>query len=203
VLGTLWRSSAIASELSVRLGKALNLPDQGALPTRAVLGFVGPVATASLLPPEALGQWLTLLPAQRTAREQALLGLSSGELGGLLMASWNLPQTLIDEVSSTSRLLGRPAGEAVPATAPRLALSYLCTRLAERLASSQLASLAGHDFMQEQTADTHYLRRYLSESSLNLRSYLGHPAADRLQAALQSPELLAAVQRMQAPSPAG
>jgi HD-like signal output (HDOD) protein len=203
VLDTLWRSSAIASELSVRLGKALNLPDQGALPTRAVLGFVGPVATASLLPPEALGQWLTLPPAQRAAREQALIGLSSGELGGLLMASWNLPQTLIDEVSSTSRLLGRPAGEADPATAPRLALSYLCAHLAERLASSQLASLAGHDFMQEQTADTHYLRRYLSESSLHLRSYLGHPAGERLQAALQSPELLAAVQRMQAPTPAG
>jgi HD-like signal output (HDOD) protein len=203
VLDTLWRSSAIASELSVRLGKALNLPDQGALPTRAVLGFVGPVATASLLPPEALGQWLTLPPAQRAAREQALLGLSSGEIGGLLMTSWNLPATLIDEVSSTSRLLGQPASDADPATTPRLALSYLCAHLAERLASGQLASLAGHDVMEEQMADTHHLRSYLSQSSLHLRSYLGHPAGERLQAALQSPELLAAVQRMQAPSPAG
>lgn len=203
VLDTLWRSASIASELSLRLGKALNLPDRAALPTRAVLGFVGPVATASLLPPEALGQWLTQPPAQRAAREQALLGLSSGEIGGVLMASWNLPQTLIDEVCGASRLLGRPAEAADPATAPRLALSYLCVHLAERLASGQLTSVADHDFMQEQAADTHFLRRYLSQPTLHLRSYLGHPAADRLQAALQSPELLAAVQRMQAPTPAG
>jgi len=87
VLDTLWRSSTIASELSVRLGKALNLPDQGTLPTRAVLGFVGPMATAPLLPLESLGEWLRLAPPQRAAHEQALLGLSSGEIGGMLMAS--------------------------------------------------------------------------------------------------------------------
>ena len=203
VLDTLWRSSAIASELSVRLGKALNLPDQGSLPTRAVLGFVGPVATASLLPPEALGQWLTLPPEQRVAREQDLLGLGSGEIGGVLMASWNLPPTLINEVCGASRLLGQPAEVADPTTAPRLALSYLCAHLAERLASGQLTSLANHNFMQEASTATHHLRHYLHQPSLHLRSYLGHPAADRLQAALQSPELLAAVQRMQAPMPAG
>ncbi len=202
VLDTLWRTSAIASELSMRLGRALNLPDQGALPTRAVLGFVGPVATASLLPPEALGQWLTLPRPQRAEREQALLGLSSGEIGGLLMASWNLPQTLIDEVCDASRLLGRPADDADPATAPRLALSYLCAHLAERLASGQLASLTDHDPMEEQAADTFYLRRYLNQSSLHLRSYLGHPATRRLQAALQAPELGIAVQRMRVPATA-
>ena len=201
VLDILWRSSAIASELSIRLGKALNLPDQGSLPTRAVLGFVGPVATASLLPPDALGQWLTHPPAQRAAREQAMLGLSSGEIGGVLMASWKLPPTLIDEVCGASRLLGQPAEVADPATAPRLGLSYLCARLGERLSSGQLTSLAAHDVLQEQAADTHYLRRYLSQPTLHLRSYLGHPAADRLQAALQSPALLAAVQRMLVPTP--
>ena len=82
VLDTLWRSSTIASELGGRLGKALNLPDQGTLPTRAVLGFVGPMATASLLPLESLGEWLALAPPQRAAHEQALLGLSSGEIEG-------------------------------------------------------------------------------------------------------------------------
>ena len=203
VLDTLWRSSTIASELSVRLGKALNLPDQGSLPTRAVLGFVGPLATASLLPLAGLGQWLTLAPPQRAAHEQGLLGLSSGEIGGLLMASWNLPPALIDEVCGASRLLGRPADEADPATAPRLALSYLCAHLGERLASGQLTSLAGHDFMHEAAAATHHLRHYLQQPSLHLRSYLGQLPAQRLQAALQSPEMLAAVQQMQAPIPAG
>jgi HD-like signal output (HDOD) protein len=199
VLDTLWRSSAIASELSVYLGRALNLPDRGTLPTRAVLGFVGPVATASLLSPEELSQCLALPREQRALCEQTLLGLSSGEIGGLLMASWDLPKPLIDEVCGAARLLGQPADNADPATAPRLALSYLCAHLAERLTSGQLTSLAGHDFMQEPMADTHYLRRYLNQSSLHLRSYLGHPAAARLQAALQAPELLAAVQRMRAP----
>jgi len=203
VLDTLWRSGAIASELSARLGKALNLPDQGSLPTRAVLGFVGPVATASLLPLTGLGQWLTLAPPQRAAHEQALLGLSSSEIGGLLMASWNLPPTLIDEVCGASRLLGLPANKADPATAPRLALSYLCTHLGERLASGQLTSLASHDFMQEAAAATHHLRHYLQQPSLHLRSYLGQLPAQRLQAALQSPDLLAALQQMQAPTPAG
>jgi len=202
VLDRLWRSSAIASELSVRLGKALNLPDQGTLPTRAVLGFVGPVATASLLPPASLDTWLSLPRAHRAVHEQGLLGLCSGEIGGLLMASWQLPQPLIDEVWGASRLLDRPADDADPAAAPRHALSYLCAHLAERLSAGQLPSLTGHDFMQEQIADTHHLRHYLNQSSLHLRSYLGHPPAARLQAALQAPELLAAVQRMNEPHPA-
>lgn len=202
VLEMLWRSSAIASELSVRLGKALNLPDQGELPTRAVLGFVGPVATASLLPTTSLNAWLSLPRPDRALHEQSLLGLCSGEIGGLLMASWKLPQTLINEVCGASRLLASPADDAEPATAPRRALSYLCAHLAEQLTTGKLTSLAGHDFMQEQTADTHYLRCYLNQSWLHLRSYLGHPAAARLQAALQSPELLTAVQRMHAPGSA-
>ena len=203
VLDTLWRSSTIASELGGRLGKALNLPDQGTLPTRAVLGFVGPMATASLLPLEGLGEWLTLAPAQRAAHEQDLLGLSSGEIGGVLMTSWKLPPTLIDEVCGASRLLGLPAAQADPATAPRLALSYLCAHLGERLASGQLTALSDHDFMQEAAAATHHLRHYLQQPSLHLRSYLGLLPAQRLQAALQSPELLAAVQQMQAPMPSG
>jgi HD-like signal output (HDOD) protein len=197
VLDTLWRSSAIASELSVRLGKLLNLPDQGSLPTRAVLGFVGPVATASMLPTEALRQWLTLAPAQRAASEQVQLGLTSCEIGGLLMASWSLPASLIDDVCDASRWLAQPAEALDAATAPRLALSYLCAHLGDRLASGHLDSLAGHDFMQEGAAATYHLRRYLSHPSLHLRSYLGQAPAQRLQAALQSPELLASVRRMQ------
>ncbi len=119
------------------------------------------------------------------------------------MASWNLPPTLIDEVCGASRLLGLPATEADPATASRLALSYLCTHLGERLASGQLTALTDHDCMQEAASATHHLRHYLRQPSLHLRSYLGHLPAQRLQAALQSPELLAAVQQMQAPTPAG
>ena len=55
----IWKASAIASELAVRLGKALQLPDQGPLATQVVLGFVGQLATASLIPAAGLGQWLS------------------------------------------------------------------------------------------------------------------------------------------------
>lgn len=200
VIETLWRSSAIASELGARLGKALNLPDQGSLPTRAVLGFIGPVAIASRLPPEALGGWLDLPRHQRAQREQALLGVNAGEIGGLLMAAWGLPQTLVDEVSGASRWLGMPVEATDPTNTPRLAMAYLCTNLGERLATGRLASLKDHDFMEDPVADSFYLRRYLSQPSLHLRSYLGHPAAQRLQTALQSPEVLAAVQHMLTPT---
>jgi len=57
--------------------------------------------------------------------------------------------------------------------------------------------------MQEAAAATHHLRHCLQQPSLLLRSYLGQLPAQRLQAALQSPALLAAVQQMQAPMPAG
>jgi len=95
---------------------------------------------------------------------------------------------------------GRSQTPSQTAAAPRLALSCLCAHLGERLTSGQLTALAGHDFMQEAAA-THHLRHCLQQPSLHLRSYLGQLPAQRLQAALQSPELLAAVHQIQAPIP--
>lgn len=197
---TLWRASAIASEIGTRLGKALNLPDQRSLPTRAMLSFIGPVAVASRLPAEALESWLHLRRLQRAEREQSLFGLNAGEIGGLLMAAWGLPQSMVDEVSGASRWLGMPVEANDPTNTPRWATAYLCTKLGERLATGELASLQDHDFLSDSGTESFFLRRYLRQPSLHLRSYLGHPAAQRLQTALQSPELLAAVQRMQTPS---
>lgn len=96
---------------------------------------------------------------------------------------------------------GRSQTPSQTAAAPRLALSCLCAHLGERLASGQLTALAGHDFMQEAAAATHHLRHCLQQPSLHLRSYFGQLPAQRLQAALQSPELLAAVHQIQAPIP--
>ena len=200
VIETLWHSSAIASELGSRLGKALNLPDQGSLPTRAVLGFIGPVAIASRLPPQALNGWLGLPRHQRAQREQALFGVNAGEIGGLLMSAWGLPPSMVDEVSGASRWLGMPVEATDPTNTPRWAMAYLCTNLGERLATGQLASLQDHDLLSDSGTDSFFLRRYLHQPSLHLRSYLGHPAAQRLQMALQSPEVLAAVQRMLTPT---
>lgn len=185
VFDSIWKASAIGSELCVQLGKTLNLPDQGALATRVVLGFVGHLATASLLPPHALNEWLALGRLPRTQREQTLVGLSATEIGGLLMTSWALPQELIDDVCDAGRLLATPATQADFARAPRLALAYLCTHLGEQLALGHMTSLEGFDPWQNTGADCFHLRTYLS-----------HPGLAQLGTALQSPDLHAAVQQM-------
>lgn len=193
VFDTVWQASAIASELSVRLSKALNLPDQGGLATQVVLGFVGHLATASLLPQAALAAWLPQNRVDRLAQEQAALPLSSGELGSLLLREWGLPEALIADVGDINRLLVTPSSAMPPARVPRVALGFLCSRLGEQLALGQRTGLANYDAMQDIGPDTHHLRNWLA-----------HPALNGLNAALAAPELQSAVQRMlQRTQPAG
>lgn len=181
----IWKASAIASELCVRLGKALALPDQGTLSTHVVLSFVGQLATASLIPPSGLEKWLERGRLERARLEQELLGLNATEIGGLLMKSWELPQELVDDVCGVGRQLVTPYMSTDPRHAPRFALAYLCARLGERLALGQLDSLEHYDPAQDGGVDTYHLR-----------ASLGHPALSRLDQALTSPELLAAVDQM-------
>lgn len=181
----IWKASAIASELAVRLGKALNLPDQGGVATQVVLGFVGQLATASLIPPAGLPQWLARDRLERARLEQDLLGLNATECGVLLMKGWELPPGLIADVGDTGRLLVTPPALTDAARLPRLALGYLCARLGERLALRQLHVLDGYDPLQDDAVDMHHLRQSL-----------GHPALARLDAALQAPELLMTVRLM-------
>lgn len=187
----IWRASAIASELCVRLGKALNLPDQATLATQVVLGFVGHLATASLMPPKALSEWSVSGRLQRAQLEQAVLDLTASEIGGLLMRAWDLPLALVDDVCDSSRVLVTPVSQADPLRAPRLALSYLCSRLGERLASGQLASLRDYDALQDADIDT-----------FHLRGYLALPALARLNEALQADELQTALNDMLSNRPA-
>lgn len=182
---TIWKASAIASELAVRLGKALNLPEQGTLSTQVVLGFVGQLATASLIPPAGLGQWLERDRLARARIEQDLLGLSASEVGSLLMKSWELPASLVGDVADCGRLLVTPPGQIDAARLPRLALGYLCARLGERLALGQLDSLESYAPANDPSLDMHHLRHALS-----------HPALLRLDGALQSNELQAALRQM-------
>lgn len=181
----IWRASAIASELAVRLGKALQLPQQGALATQVVLGFVGQLATASLIPPAGLAQWLRRNRLERAGLEQELLGLSASEVGALLMTSWDLPDSLVAEVADSGRLLVTPPHTLDPDRLPTLALGYLCTRLGERLALRQLDVLDGYDPASDEAPDMHHLR-----------AALAHPALASLGQAMQAPELLAAVRLM-------
>lgn len=181
----IWRASAIASELCVRLSKALNLPDQGALSTQVVLGFVGHLAAASLMPPEALKNWLSLDRLERARREQGVMDLSAGEVGGLLMQTWGMPTELVDGVREIDRVLVTPPSQPPKPDAPRRALSYLCARLGERLALGQLKSLRGYDPQADAMLDTFYLNQHLR-----------HPALRQLSAALDSVELQEAIAQM-------
>lgn len=181
----LWKASAIASELAVRLGKALQLPDQGPLATQVVLGFVGQLATASLIPAAGLGQWLGRDRLLRAGLEQDLLGLNASEIGAVLMRSWELPESLVADVADSGRLLVTPPHTVATDRLPRLALAYLCARLGERLALRQMNVLDGYQPAADTAADMYHLR-----------AALAHPALARLDEALQTPELLAAVRLM-------
>ena len=181
----IWKASAIASELCVRLGKALNLPDQGTLSTQVVLSFVGQLATASLIPMSGLEKWLERGRLERARLEQELLGLSATEIGGLLMKSWELPEELVNDVSGVGRQLVSPFMSTDPKRAPRFALGYLCARLGERLALGQLDSLEGYNPLQDGGVDTYHLR-----------ASLAHPALAKLDQALALPELHAAIDQM-------
>jgi HD-like signal output (HDOD) protein len=181
----IWRASAIASELCVRLSKALNLPDQGALSTQVVLGFVGHLSAASLMPTEALNDWLKLGRLERAKREQEVMDLSAGEIGGLLMHSWGLPETLINGVREIDRVVVTPIKARPAEEAARSALSYFCARLGERLAQGQLKSLQGYDPFQDTGPDTFYLNQHLRNPMLRL-----------LPTALASAELQEAMQQM-------
>ncbi len=181
----IWRASAIASELCVRLSKALNLPDQGALSTQVVLGFVGHLSAASLLPPKALDDWLDLGRLDRARREQESMTLSAGEVGGLLMGAWGLPEALVSQVRAIDRVLVTPPSADPTAESPRLALCYLCARLGERLATGQITTLQGYDPFLDVGSDTFYLNQHLR-----------NPMLRQLPAALASAEVQEAVDQM-------
>jgi len=181
----LWKASAIASELAGRLGKFLQLPDQGPLTTQVVLGFVSQLATASLIPAAGLSRWLGRDRLLRAELEQDLLGLNASEIGALLMQSWELPESLIADVADSGRLLVTPPHTLSPERLPRLALAYLCTRLGERLALREMNALDGYRPTEDSAADMHHLR-----------AALAHPALARVNEALQAPEVLAAMRQM-------
>ena len=182
---TIWRASSIASELALRLGKALNLPNHGALATQVVLAFVGHLAAAALLPHNAVEEWLVLSRLERAQMEQEVIGLSAGEIGTLVLRIWALPGELVNHVSDAGRVLVTPASAVDPTSVPYLALSYLCIGLGERLALGDMFALAGYDPLGDSTDENYHLQ-----------SYLQHPALAGLNEVLNSPEMIALVQQM-------
>ncbi|GAB3186649.1 hypothetical protein GCM10027292_11690 [Hydrogenophaga aquatica] len=137
-----WNASALASQLALRLGQRLGVPDPGAMVTQAVLSFLGHMVAMSLQPAEA-----TLANArsgflERTRREQETLGLCAGELGCLMMKQWEMPDAIIEDVRAVDRILTTPPKQLDSHRGLRLALSYYSARVAEKLATGEWADLS-------------------------------------------------------------
>jgi len=176
----IWRWCGTASELAVRLGKGMNLPNQGALSTQVVLGFVGQLAVASLMPPKALGPWMAADRIGRTRMEQELLGLSAGELGPMLLSTWALPGHLVEDVGDSARVLVTPASQLDMTRAPWLGLASLCHHLGEHPQDGNLGDDGG------------LLERLAGQpQAFHLRVYLSHPALARLPAVMASTDIQA------------
>jgi HD-like signal output (HDOD) protein len=161
----LWRSSAIASELSLALAKRLQLPDAAGMSTQLVLHFLGRFAAATLLhtQPGAAAPLPVALQARALA-EQQRLGLSAGEIGSLLLQDWGLPAPMEAPTRDIARIAFAVAP--APSQATRLALSALCASLAERIARGELTAL--QDYAPEQDAhdDLQALRPHLPDAQL-------------------------------------
>lgn len=182
---SIWRASSMASELALRLGKALGLPDYGTLATKVVLAFVGHLATAALLPRPVLDEWMMRSRMERAQMEQDEIGVSAGELGPLVLRLWELPDSLVNDVSDSSRVLVTPASACDPKSVAHLALMYLCVGLGERLALGEMFALTGYDPAED-----------LADENYHLRSYLQDPALAGLNDVLASPEMAGMVQQM-------
>lgn len=181
-----WQASAIASQLCLRLGQRVGVPDPGAMVTGVVLSFLGHMAALTLLPPAE-----TLHNAEqdflaRTEREQASLGLCAGELGCLLLSEWNMPPLIVEEVRAIDRVLTTPPKQFDAARGMRTALAYYCARVAEKLACGTWTDLAaaapetlrGPEFFHLQT------------------HFMIHPRLSRLAADFRDPAFTAEVQAM-------
>lgn len=163
----LWRSSAIAGELSLALARRLQLSDAAGLSTQLVLHFLGRFAAAALLHAEAGAP--APLPAAWQARaleEQQRLGLSAGEIGSLLLQDWGLPAPMEAPTRGIARIAFVAQPTPAPAYAARLALNALCASLAERIARGQLTALQDYAPEQDPHEDLQALRPHLPDAQL-------------------------------------
>lgn len=197
VLDQIGQSITLASELCVRLGQKLQLPDTGTLVTQVVLYFLGQLVgygfwpgTSSADADNAAHTWALPLP-QRMVAEIEHLGLSAAEIGALLLQEWQIPAELVQEVRDIDRTVLTPASELDETRGVRLALCYLCIRLGERIARND-------DWTPEsllQIADATDPEWY------HLQGYLQHPALQDLPEALQVPELHSTLRALRATAP--
>jgi HD-like signal output (HDOD) protein len=185
VFDRLWNASAFASELCFKLAQLLQLPEPGTLVTQVVLSFLGPVASHSLLRKDVVLPMATRGLLERSRVEQEHLGLCAAEIGSLLMQSWELPKSIIDNVRDIDLVLVTPCDPLQQQRASRMAFCYFCARLGEKLAKGDVKDLAAYDLEQEPNPEF-----------FHLQSYLQLPALTRLTEFLHMPELVSSINTM-------
>lgn len=148
-LKALWHASALAGELSQQTPQRVSLADPGELTSAVLLSFLGNLAVAVAVPRPMLGRIPARCHFTRSRAEQALLGLSAGEIGRLLMRQWELPAPVIDAVAAIEQRLHTAHSPQGDEATLREAFGYLCARLGERLVWGELESLAAFDLAHD------------------------------------------------------
>ncbi|MFM1908373.1 MAG: hypothetical protein RLZZ591_2050 [Pseudomonadota bacterium] len=178
-------ASAIASQLCIRLGQRVGVPDPGSMATLVVLSFLGHMAALSLLPAETTIRNAALGFLERTRREQEELGLCAGELGCLMMNQWGMPPAIVEDVRIIDRILTTAPKQLDAERGLRPALSYYCARVGEKLASGEWKdlepaipeTLQGPEFFHLQT---HFMiRPRMTQLAVDFRdpAFVGEVAA--------------------------
>jgi len=162
LLAAAWQASTLACEIAAHLAARVRLARAPALVDATALSFVGRLATIASMPKGLLERVPPRGCLERLAAEQALLGVSSSEIGRLLMLAWDLPRAVVDEAAEVDAVLFAPHAAWEPARAARLALCYLSARCGERLVADPTLDLADIDPMGDPDAEFHQLRGYLA-----------------------------------------
>lgn len=161
ILDATWQASALASEIALRLAQGLGYMDTGSLVSQVVLTFLGRLATASGMPRGLLAQVPSRGLLARSSAEQTLFGLSSAEIGRLLMQDWGLPEAVCNEAAEVDAVLFAPYAAWEPVRASRLALCYVAARLGERLAHDPQMTVESFDLLNDPDPELYHVRAYM------------------------------------------
>jgi len=185
VYQVLWNESALACELCFRLAQLLKIEDAGTLVTQIVLSYLGRLATYALMEPGDVVAIANKGLLERSVAEQQKLGLASAEIGGLLMQDWELPPSIINGVKEIDSVLVTPVDQTSTSRRTRLALCYLCSRLAEGLATGDIPELAVFDIAAQEDAEYFHLHAYMDVGDMV-----------RVADLIRMPDIAASVQHM-------
>lgn len=162
----LFDAGTVAAELCTLLAPRLGISDVSIASTQAVLSFLGDFAMPSLLPQDAAIKNWPLGLLDRTCNEQFAMGTNAGVIGALMMEEWDLPQTIRDDVRDINLILVAPCNAPPSRRQARLALSFICARIGERISLGRVQNPEQIKLLGSRQAEHHHLQSYLRYSPL-------------------------------------